>query len=119
MTFDPTKVQMSSETSSLKILAEDSGSLSVPSTSSSTSVTNTVVHNFGSDELLWQVGFTIVFSGGGTTTGLMTPWISSDGQTTVVSTVDSNNLYITGKAQTAGSPTLAYTINYAYRILVP
>lgn len=121
MTFDPLKIQMSSLTASLKILAQGTGSLNVSSASSGSpqSVTSTIVHNYGSDNLLWQIGFTIAFSGGGTTTGLLTPWVSADGQETVVSTIDSNNLYIIGKAQTAGSPTLAYTVTYNYRILVP
>lgn len=121
MTFDPTKVQMSSETTSLKILVEGNGSLTVPSASfgSPKSTTNTIIHNFGSTRLLWQVGFTIAFSGGGTTPGIITPWGSADGQTVVVSTIDSKNLYITGQAQTVGSDTLPYTVTYSYRILVP
>lgn len=119
--INPLLIQMSSKTASLKILAEGNGSLTVPSASSGSpkSATNTVNHNYGQNNLLWQVGFTIVFSGGGTMAGLMTPYVTADGQTTVLSTIDSNNLYITGLAQTAGSPTLSYTVNYSYRILVP
>lgn len=119
--INPLLIQMSSQTASLKILAQGNGSFVVPSASSGSpqSVTSTINHNYGQNDLLWQVGFTIVFSGGGTTAGLMTPYVTADGQTTVISTVDDTNLYITGLAQTAGSPTLPYTVNYSYRILVP
>lgn len=118
---DFSKIQMSSKAASLKILAEGTGSLIVLSATAGNpqSTTNEVFHNYGSNNLLWQVGFTIIFSGGGTTTGLLTPWVSGDGQETVIATIDSTNLYITGKAQTAGSATLSYTVNYSYRILVP
>lgn len=119
MTFDPIKAQMSSLTTSLKVVAEGSDSLIVPPTSTSTSVSNVISHGFQSDQLLWQVGFTITFSGGGSTAGLITPWQSGDGQTTVVATIDSQLLTITGSSQTVGSPTLEYTLDYSYRILAP
>jgi hypothetical protein len=117
MSLNPLDIQMSSTTASLKILLKGSGSFVVPSSSGSVvSTTATIAHNFGSSNLLWQVGFSIsTFS----LSGLMTPWSSGDGQATVVSTVDDTNLYITGFAQTAGSPTSAYTVDYYYRILVP
>lgn len=121
MTFDPLKVQMSSATASLKILDQNDGVITVPSASSGSpqSVTRTIAHNYGANTLLWQVGFTLQFTIGAPTPGLLTPYVSADGQTTVVSTIDNTNLYITGNAQTAGSPTLAYTVSYYYRILVP
>lgn len=115
-----TNIQMSSMTTSLKILSEGTGTLIVPSTATSTSVTNTIFHNYGGANLLWQVQFNLTFTGGGSPLpGLMTPYSSADGQTVVVATIDSNNLYITGKAQTAGTPTLPYQAAYFYRILVP
>lgn len=120
--INPLNVQMSSETASLKLLLPPGGnSFVVPSASSGSpkQTTATVNHNYGNDNLIWQVGFTIIFSGGGTTTGLMTPYSSGDGQTVVNATLDSNNLYITGYAQTAGLPTLQYQVNYYYRIIIP
>jgi hypothetical protein len=119
MSFNILNEQMSSETASLKLWLEGSGSLIVPPTNSSIHTTNFIQHGYLSDQLIWQVGFTISFSGGGTTTGLMTPWASADGQTDVTATLDSNFLYVTGYAQTAGSTTLQYTLNYYYRLLVP
>lgn len=117
--LNPINVQMSTETTSLKIWLEGSGSLVVPSTNSSIHTTNFISHGYLSNQMIWQVGFTISFSGGGTTAGLQTPWSSADGQTSVSSTLDASFLYITGYAQTAGSPTLTYTLNYYYRLLVP
>jgi len=119
MSFDILKAQMSSETASLKIWLEGSGSLVVPSTNSSISTTNFVEHGFLSNNLLWQVGFTVVFTGGGTTTGLMAPWVSGDGQSNVTATLDSNFLYIIGSAVSGGGSTLAFTVDYYYRLLVP
>lgn len=116
-----TNIQFSSENASMKVLKQGSGSFNVASATSGSpqSTTATIAHGYGSDNLLWQVGFKIVFSGGGTTTGIITPWGSADGSTTVTSTLDSTNLYITGKAQTAGLATLAYTVTYYYRIFIP
>jgi hypothetical protein len=119
MSFNVLNAQMSSETTSLKIWLENSGSLTVPSTNTKTSTTNYVEHEFLSDELIWQVGFTISFSGGGTTGGLMTPWASGDGTANVTATLDSNFLYIIGSAVSGGPPTLAYSVSYYYRLLVP
>ncbi len=121
MTLNPLKVQMSSATASLKIIGEGNNSFDVAAASigNPKSTTVTIPHHYGTDNLLWQIGFTIAFSGGSTTTGLLTPFVSADGQTTVVATVDTTNLYITGKAQTVGADTLPYTVTYSYRILVP
>lgn len=111
-------LQMTSTTSSLKVLAEGTGSLSLPSTVSKVTITNNIFHGYGSDDLIWQVDGTLSF-GSTTYGGIVTPWETSDGQYTFVATLDSENLYISGIAQTAGSATVAATITYAYRILVP
>lgn len=108
-------LQMSSATASLKLLAQGSGTFSVPSTSTNVTRTSVVFHGYGNDNLIWQVGINSPELG----INIITPWASSDGQTILVSTLDSNNLTVTGKAQTAGTPTLAYTVNYYYRILIP
>lgn len=119
MTFNLINEQMSSETASLKIWLANNGTFQVPSTNSSIHTSVFIAHGYLSDDLIAQVGFTIAFTGGGTTTGQITPWTSGDGQTSVNATVNASNLIISGFAQTAGLPTLAYTVTYYYRLLVP
>lgn len=116
--INPLLIQMSSLTSSLKILIEGSGILTVNTAGTSATVTNPIPHNFGSDELLWQVGFSINYSGT-LQQGYMTPYITGDGQVSVTATVDNTNLYVTTAFQTAGTPGADYTISYYYRVLVP
>ena len=115
---DLLKVQMTSSNSSLEVWKEGSGSFVIPATSSNASHVEPILHGFGSDELIWQVGATLDF-GTSQNTGVMTPWGSSDGRTRLIATLDDTNLYITGLAQTVGSPTVNVTVNYTYRLLIP
>lgn len=117
MSIDFTKLQLVSNASSNKVLLEGSGKLSVSYLpgSGQTHSTATIPHNYGSDNLLFQVS-----TNGGPTNGVMLPWESNDGRITQYASVDSTNLYITvisydGSGYGAG----AFTINYFYRILVP
>lgn len=118
MTFDIKKIQRSSQTDSLKILIQGSGTLFVPATSSIVLKTAIIPHNFGDDHLIWQVGFGIDY-GFGFISNNFTPYATGDGRLMVTSTIDINGLYINAQASTAGSPTPDTTITYYYRVLVP
>jgi hypothetical protein len=117
MSTDFSKIQMLSSASSNKVLLEGSGTLSVNSlgTSGETHTTATIAHNFGSDNLLFQVS-----TNGGPTDGVMLPWESSDSRIIQYASIDDTNLYITVNSNdSSGYGAGAFTITYYYRVLIP
>jgi hypothetical protein len=113
--MDFTKVQVSTDSSSLKILAQGSDTLSVPAVAAGSTATGvvTVPHGYGSDELIFQVAV----SGEGIDT--LIPWQSNDGIILLWATMDSTNLKVYSRTGAfAGSqPARRYTVYY--RILIP
>jgi hypothetical protein len=117
MSTDFSKILMLSSASSNKVLLEGSGTLSVASLGGSgqTHTTVTIPHNFGSDNLLFQVS-----TNGGPTDGVMLPWESNDSRVIQYASIDDTNLYITVNSNdSSGSGSNAFSIDYFYRILVP
>lgn len=117
MSINYADIIMSSNSSSNKVLLEGSGTLSVAALpgAGETHTIATIAHNYGSDDLLFQVS-----TNGGPTNGVMLPWESNDGRNIQWASIDSTNLYITVNSNdSSGSGAPAYTINYYYRILVP
>ncbi len=115
--IDFSKLELSSSSSSNKILLQDSGSFNVPALpgAGNTFGSVTIPHSYKSDNLIFQVTTT-----GGTTDGVTLPWSSNDGRMFQYASVDSNNLYIyTISADASGLGAPGYTINYTYRVLVP
>lgn len=119
MSFNPVDIQQSSETISLKLLQQGAGSFVVVPNSLDAHFAegiSEVFHGFGSDELLWQVTFTSVETAD---SNVLTPYTPSDGRVSVISYVDSTNLYVGCMAQSAGDVYSTFTVNYTYRLLVP
>jgi hypothetical protein len=113
-------IQMSSITSSNKVLLEGSGSYTVPNLpgAGDTSGSVTIAHNYGSDNLMVQVQATTDTAG--TSGWAMLPWSSGDGRLIQYWSLDANNLYITtNHNDSSGFGYPASTVNYFYRILIP
>lgn len=118
MTVDQTNTQLMSDNSSLKILKEDSGTISVPNLpgAGDTFGAVTIPHEYGSDELLVQVWSSVGYSSGGT----VLPFNSNDNRIIAYTKLDSVNLYIYiihSDAGGFGFPASSH--NYSYRILIP
>ena len=120
MTLDLTKIILSSTASSLKVLKEGSGSLTIPGFTAPGEATGTatIAHGYGEDGLLFQVS-----SDGGTsptTDATVLPWESNDGQVILYAYLNSTNLVIVGIDSSVGAgPVSARTISYYYRIFIP
>ena len=117
MSINYADIVMSSSSSSNKVLLEGSGTMTVAGLSGQgeTHTIATIAHNYGSDNLLFQVS-----TNGGPTNGVMLPWESNDGRSIQWASVDATNLYITVNSNNSGSGTVpSYIIDYFYRILVP
>lgn len=116
--IDFTKVQMVSSASSNKLLpliGSGSFTLAALGGAGETTTTATIPHNFGSDNLLFQVS-----ADGATTSGLILPWQSNDGRIILYADVDATNLYVTGiSSDSSGAGAPSYTIIFYYRVLVP
>lgn len=115
--IDFTKIQLSSIASSNKVLIEGTSNFSVPSLPGigETFGVGTVAHNFGTDNLLFQVS-----TNGGPTDGAVLPWSSNDNRIIMYSRIDSVNLYtfcISSDSSGLGAP--AFNIVYYYRVLIP
>lgn len=120
MSVDFTKIQLSSTASSNKVLIEGSGSFSVAALAGAgeTFGSATVAHNFGSDNLLYQV------TANSTTVGALIdettlPWSSSDNRVIMYARIDSTNLYVFCIDSSSGGANPARTINFFYRVLIP
>lgn len=120
MSIDYTKIQLSSDASSNKVLLEGTGSFNVAALGGAgeTFGIATIPHGYGSDNLLHQTAATTNTAGTGSQPTL--PWRSNDGRVTQYAYVDSTNLYIvciSSDSSGAGSP--ARTVTYFYRVLIP
>ncbi len=112
--IDFTKILISSQSSSLKLWREGSGSGIVPArTGVDFKYTQiTIPHDYGNDNLLFQVG---IYNQTGDV--YYTPLFASGGFYTIAY-VDSTNLYIeVGDASVVNEP--AINFRYTYRILIP
>lgn len=107
---------LSSDSSSMKVLLQGTGTLTVPGGTSNTA-TATIPHGYGDNNLLWQV--VVTETDGSATNNFVTPYLTNDSQVKGVSTLDSTNLYITISTSSGGTPWPVTTWNYTYRILVP
>jgi hypothetical protein len=117
MSTDFTKIQMSSSASSNKVLIQGTNNFSVAALAGAgeTFGVGSVAHNFGSDNLLYQVSTT-----GGPTDGAVLPWSSNDGRIMMYARVDTINLYvfcISSDSSGFGAP--GFNIVYYYRVLIP
>lgn len=113
--MDVTKIQMSSLTSSMKLLDSGSGTATVPAVAGgdSGSVVITIAHGHTSDELIWEAG--IINSLGQV---FFTPFAPGAGSFFFVSYLDSTNLYIEA-IRSPAVDTPAEQITYSYRIFIP
>jgi len=119
--IDYAKLQLLSSASSNKVLIEGNTSFSVPPLpgSGETFGSITIPHNFGSDNLLYQVAVN------STTPGMLidetvVPWSSNDNRIAAYARVDNTNLQvfaISNDSSGFGNP--AFTVNVSYRVLVP
>jgi hypothetical protein len=116
--IDLLDVQMTAATSSMKILAEGTGTFTIPAIPvlGAEQGTATIPHGYGSDELLFQVGVTL-----NTTENMMIPWQSNDGRVCLWASLDDTNLVIYGEHNELITPgaTPAKTVDYYYRIFIP
>lgn len=119
--IDYSKIQLFSGASSNKVLIEGNTSFSVAPLGGAgeTFGSITIAHNFGSDNLLYQVAVN------STTVGALInetviPWSSNDGRLTCYARIDSTNLYVfTISSDSSGFGAPAFTVNVTYRVLVP
>lgn len=120
MSIDFTKIQMLSSLSSNKVLMQGTGSFVVPALpgAGEVSATQTIAHNYGSDNLLFQVRCTTDITGTSGDSIFLLPWSSNDNSTIIYYFWDSTNLYITRNNNSFVSFP-ATTVSYSYRILVP
>lgn len=116
MTVDIAKLQMSSNTSSQKIIAEGSGNFTVTGLAGAGLALSsaTIPHPAGTDDLIIEVTSNTSYSG-----GTVIPWQSNDGRITQYAAIDSSNLYIYCVLSSAGDGIPGFTLSYTYRIIVP
>lgn len=119
--IDYTKTERTSVASSNKVLLQGSGSFDVPSIGASSEVgTGTAIaHNYGSDNLLFQV---VVWSNsaGAVLEAVRLPWGSGDNRLFVYTSLDATNLYISAVSSNSGTGSIPdRLIQFSYRILVP
>lgn len=112
-----TNIQFSSGNSSNKLLKEGTGQVTVPNLPAAGDVhaTATIAHNFGNDNLLFQVATT-----SSDQTNIVLPWESNDGRAIHFASIDANNLYITvNHNDSSGFGYPGNVVTYYYRILIP
>lgn len=114
-------VLFSSFTASLKVAIQGSGTINVPTTSTTAAQTATIPHNLGTSNLIWQVGgvLTDTVINQNLEPGIITPYSTFDGRVQAWATVDDTNLYITLQNSTAGTSQDATQFDYYYRVMVP
>lgn len=111
-------IQLSSSDSSNKILKQGFGTFTVPALSGAGEIFGvaTIPHGYTSDNLLFQVST----AGNFITGSVMLPWSSTDNRIIQYAQLDGINLYIYFiSSDSSGLGTIAYTVNYVYRILIP
>ena len=123
MSIDFEKLQLSARNNSMKLLQQGSGTLNVPSGTTTpggnnnTEATTTIAHNYGSDQLLVQVS---IGSFLGEEPGWVIPYVNPPGTIWIFPHLNSTNLYITGaEARPTGVPADGYSVQYHYRIFIP
>lgn len=119
MTFNPINIQQSSETTSLKLVQQGAGTITVVPSGIDAHYAEgqaQIHHDVGDDNLLWQVTLS---SAETADSNVLTPYTPADGRVSVISRVDSDNLYIGCMAQSAGSTFSTFTVSYTYRLMVP
>lgn len=119
MSLDITNLLISSGNSSLKVLKEDTGTISfgaIGSLGGSVWQTVTVPHGYPNDNLLWQVAFRE--TDGNYHNAMVTPFEAGDGSLNAFATLDGVNLYINLGWQ-VNSSLPATSFEYVYRILIP
>lgn len=123
MSLDFEKIQLSARNSSLKLIQQGSGTLTVPHGSTTpggveyTEGTVTIPHNYGSDELLCQVALG-TFVGGAP--GMLAPQVTPARTIWIFAHLNETNLYITGgEARPGGVTAEGYSVAFYYRLLVP
>lgn len=116
MAIDLTKIQMSGETSSQKIIQEDAGSFAVTGLAGAgTQASSTVIpHPAGTDDLIVEVTSNTSYS-----VGTVLPWQSNDGRVTQYVAVDTSNLYIYCVLTSLAGAIPGFTLSYTYRIIAP
>ena len=102
-----------SEDLTSKVVAQGSGSLSIPSTTGIIQRTTTIPHGLGTDAIYPQV-----WSSLGYTNGSLVPYSAPDGRYFLWVTVDANNLYVSGAATTSGSATETQDITFRYKLIM-
>jgi hypothetical protein len=115
--IDLSKLQLSSDVSSNKILKEGSGTFNVPALATAGEVfaVATISHNFGSDNLLFQVS-----TSSRVINRAMLPWAPGNNRQIQYSAIDATNLYIYFiSTDSGGFGEPAITVNYSFRILIP
>lgn len=117
MNDDITKIQLSSDSASLKVIKSGTGSLSVAGLGGAglTSNTAAIPHGYDSDQLIVQVWSSLGFSNAGG----MLPYQTPDGRVIAVAKVDNTNLIIRIFHQSGFGAVNPATYQYSYRILVP
>lgn len=121
--IDPLKLQLSARNSSLKIWQQGSGTLNVPSGSSTpggderTEATVTISHGYGSDNLIVQVAQGDFLGGA---PGWLLPQVNPPGTIWIFAHLDSSNLYVTGgENRPFPVPADGYSVSFSYRLLIP
>lgn len=119
--IDYSKIQLISSASSNKVQIEGSSSFSVaplPGAGETFSVAS-VPHNFGTDNLLFQVAVNST-TAGAIIDETVLPWSSNDNRLISYARVDTTNLYVfVISSDSGGFGAPAFTVNYTYRVLVP
>ncbi len=115
--IDITKLQMSSDAVSQKIVAEGDGSVTVPSFSGSGEAVEVVPipHGAGTNEVIVDATSDASYS-----SGTRIPWASNDNKFIQYTKVDADNAYLVFLSNdSSGSGMPSITVNYTYRIIVP
>jgi hypothetical protein len=110
-------IQLYSGASSNKIWLEDSGSFTVAAAPPSADAHTTIPipHNFGSDNLIWQVSMTDAGN-----SRHIVPYAPGDNNLWLYASLDATNLYITAtQIDSSGLGLPSYTCLYTYKLLVP
>jgi len=118
MSINYAGLQMSSSTSSLKILLQGKGSGIIPANDGTGVVTYTQIvipHGYANDNLIWQVGVQDSALG----SYQILPFGSHDNTRLYIAYLDSTNLYIEGIENEPFSSIPNINFNYYYRIFIP
>lgn len=115
MAFNSKNSVLNTSTMALKVVETHTGTINLPATSSSTTITNTIPHGFGNDNIL--VNCTSNFPSGPGNYLATTPFGSTVRGMTV--TWDATNVYVRAFSNASEGPAGALTFNYVLSILIP